>query len=110
MSHEELPQALKDQLIERMKNESLTDELVDSYLEIPVELDEESMERITKRFKEKLRDERKTILDEELNDILLDLYPMTIANASLSAQEQRLFADDVANHIGQAKQRILDRL
>lgn len=35
-----------------------------------------------------------------LDNLLLDLYPLTIANASMSASEQRFFADDVAAHIG----------
>jgi hypothetical protein len=45
----------KDQVIERMKNEPLTDDLVDEYLALPAEpVDEASMERIIKRFNEKL--------------------------------------------------------
>lgn len=44
----------KDDLINRMRSEPLTDELVDAWLEIPVEVDEESMKRIETRFKEKL--------------------------------------------------------
>jgi hypothetical protein len=38
-----------------------------------------------------------------LNELLLDLYPLTIANASMRAGEQRQFAKDVAGHIGKIR-------
>lgn len=98
----------KEAIFNRMMTEPLTDELVDAYLAFPVEeVDESSVNRVLALFKKKLF---KSILDEELNGIFLDLYPYSIANGSVDAQEQRSFAEDVANHLGEAKTRILSRL
>jgi hypothetical protein len=48
-------------------------------------------------------------IDLGLSGLLLDLYPLTIANAPLPPGEQRQFADDVAAHIG-ALRKIVQRI
>lgn len=43
---------------------------------------------------------------EVLSELLLDLYPLTIANGSMSAGEQRQLADDMASHVGAIRDRL----
>lgn len=48
-------------------------------------------------------------LDYRLQGLLLDLYPLTIANAPMDAGDQRLFADDIAAHIGAIRAMLIKR-
>lgn len=50
------------------------------------------------------------VIDAKLDGLLLDLYPLTIANAPLPAGEQREFAEDVAKHIGAIRQILVMRV
>jgi len=50
------------------------------------------------------------IIDVALNDVVLDLYDLTIANAPLEARDQRQLADDLGRHVTIAKKMIADRI
>jgi hypothetical protein len=48
-------------------------------------------------------------ISERLDGLLLDLYPLSIANAPMSARDLRELVDDMGAHIGLIRQLLVKR-